>query len=695
MIWKAQAQMKRGKDEEKVMGPLFPRLHVNDTEKGGPRAPPRNKMALYEQLSIPSQRFKPGLVPINSSSTANVIPTSSSQGSAQQRGMLFPHQLPPSRQAAGKAGSCNFDSSAPLMPLEQNKKSEEDDFRVPIFILSSGPHSSKHVTKSDDVQRQMANSGSTVRQEARSYHNEDNLKDFVPSQEQSIKAVSNSSPMKNNEVSLTQNSTSFCHEPLDNAVNNCSRLQMSDHEHRAACDPKSRTNGDAILDEPSRCKNNGNFSSAVWDYNSEEQRTLDDTESHEDRAFRLTRAEITEKGDDASETSMVDSVSEMDITPDDVVGIIGTKHFWKARRAIVNQQRVFAVQVFELHRLIKVQKLIATSPHLLLEDNSFLAKPIKVSSAKKLPLEYGVKGPTNTARVKNDAEKQNHKMECSAENTVGKASLSSVQNGCQLPSHRPFIQSSPVTSLSGDPNLASWCFPQPQGHHQWLIPVMSPSEGLVYKPYPGPGYMAQACGGCGPPVAMPMMGNFYNPAYGVPASHHYQGAGVPPFTTTPSGPQGHFPPYGMPILNQGAITGSAVDQVNHFASSGFHGKLTGVGTNVQHQNLSNLASPKHGGANGAATPDLSKARASRESEMQASTASSPSERIRGIGRGGSVLSLFPTSPVVDTSDNGTQPQDTTRLPPRVIKVVPHNGRSATESAARIFQSIQEERKQYD
>lgn len=49
--------MKRGKDEEKVMGPMFPRLHVNDTEKGGPRPPPRNKMALYEQLSVPSRRF--------------------------------------------------------------------------------------------------------------------------------------------------------------------------------------------------------------------------------------------------------------------------------------------------------------------------------------------------------------------------------------------------------------------------------------------------------------------------------------------------------------------------------------------------------------------------------------------------------------------------------------------------------------
>lgn len=54
-------KMKRGKDEDKSMGPMFPRLHVNDTEKGGPRAPPRNKMALYEQLSIPSQRFNGGV----------------------------------------------------------------------------------------------------------------------------------------------------------------------------------------------------------------------------------------------------------------------------------------------------------------------------------------------------------------------------------------------------------------------------------------------------------------------------------------------------------------------------------------------------------------------------------------------------------------------------------------------------------
>lgn len=70
--------MKRGKDEEKIMGPMFPRLHVNDTEKGGPRAPPRNKMALYEQLSIPSQRSSHVVMQCNPDNNArNSVPPSS------------------------------------------------------------------------------------------------------------------------------------------------------------------------------------------------------------------------------------------------------------------------------------------------------------------------------------------------------------------------------------------------------------------------------------------------------------------------------------------------------------------------------------------------------------------------------------------------------------------------------------------
>jgi protein EARLY FLOWERING 3 len=42
--------MKGAIDEGKEISPMFPRLHVKDVEKGGPKAPLRNKMALYEQF---------------------------------------------------------------------------------------------------------------------------------------------------------------------------------------------------------------------------------------------------------------------------------------------------------------------------------------------------------------------------------------------------------------------------------------------------------------------------------------------------------------------------------------------------------------------------------------------------------------------------------------------------------------------
>ncbi|MCI77387.1 early flowering 3/high response, partial [Trifolium medium] len=45
---------------------------------------------------------------------------------------------------------------------------------------------------------------------------------------------------------------------------------------------------------------------------------------------------------------------------------------------------------------------------------------------------------------------------------------------------------------------------------------MSPSEGLVYKPYPGPGFTGTNFGGCGPFGAAPSGGAFMNPSYGIP-----------------------------------------------------------------------------------------------------------------------------------------------------------------------------------
>ncbi|KAF7145711.1 hypothetical protein RHSIM_Rhsim04G0229000 [Rhododendron simsii] len=105
----------------------------------------------------------------------------------------------------------------------------------------------------------------------------------------------------------------------------------------------------------------------------------------EDQCVPLQVGEL-DRNADVSETSMVDSMSGAEISPDDVVGDIGQKQFLKTRRAIAHQQRVFAFQVFVLHRLIKVQKLIAASPELLLQSELHLGKSsIEGLLTKKLP----------------------------------------------------------------------------------------------------------------------------------------------------------------------------------------------------------------------------------------------------------------------------------------------------------------------
>ncbi|KAK7291021.1 hypothetical protein RIF29_05861 [Crotalaria pallida] len=351
----------------------------------------------------------------------------------------------------------------------------------------------------------------------------------------------------------------------------------------------------------------------------------------------------------------------------------------------VCQQRVFAVQVFELHRLIKVQQLIAGSPDLSLEDDDFVENsPPKRSTPSNLSLKVVVKSQHQNLKRKVDSEKLNHEMERSAENAVGKKSCSTLKNDSHLSNCTPVSGNPHQAKAAADDNrMGAWCFNQSLGH-QWLIPVMTPSEGLVYKPYPGPAFTGTMCrGGCGPFGPAPPGGTFMNPGYGVPPH-------------IPSGSLAYFPPYGMQVMNQ-AVSGSAVEQVNHFAAQGSHGQnghssVEGANFNTHNQSSHDLPVQRK-----EAISHVKKSQASKKSELQRSTASSPSEmskrmRPEQITEGRDAHSLSHTA--ASTPERVLQSPET-RQQTRVIKVVPHNRRSATESAARIFQSIQEERKKYD
>ncbi|KAI3671619.1 hypothetical protein L1987_87359 [Smallanthus sonchifolius] len=63
------------KDEGKKMDPLFPRLHITDVDKGGPK---RNKMAISQELNnVPSQSTQRCV----SGSVSPVLPLSTTNGS--------------------------------------------------------------------------------------------------------------------------------------------------------------------------------------------------------------------------------------------------------------------------------------------------------------------------------------------------------------------------------------------------------------------------------------------------------------------------------------------------------------------------------------------------------------------------------------------------------------------------------------
>lgn len=325
---------------------------------------------------------------------------------------------------------------------------------------------------------------------------------------------------------------------------------------------------------------------------------------------------------------------------------------------------------------------------MLLEDNLYIGKPpLSVPQAKKLRSEYVLEPPPPIEKAKDYPQNPDPITECADENAVANVPHPSVNNGSSkgLVTQRSNSGNVPLAPISKNNKPSPWCFP-PSGN-QWLVSVMSPSEGLVYKPYTGPcpptaGFLAPFYGSCGPISLNPTGTDFLNAAYGVPAAHQ-QGIGILP--TTPPVGQTYFPPYGMPVMSQ-SISGSAVEQMSPFPgvrSKDNNSSMLDINFMIPHQSSRNMSSQM----SRVISYRLEKFQASKESEVQGSTASSPSERAKG-----DALPLFPMEPIVQASDQNAQ---TSEKQARVIKVVPRNPRLATESAARIFQSIQEERKQYD
>ncbi|KAJ4897723.1 hydroxyproline-rich glycoprotein family protein [Raphanus sativus] len=313
---------------------------------------------------------------------------------------------------------------------------------------------------------------------------------------------------------------------------------------------------------------------------------------------------------DVSDCSAIDSLSCMSASSNDAAKMIGEKRFWKMRTYMINQQKIFASQVFELHRLIMVQKMVAKSPNLVLESKLNGGKRGTMRSSHTHLLE------TAASMVKKTiTEKHKHVTE-------------------EYPEHmKPKL---PLPSINKDLLTPMW--PQqllPPPGNQWLVPVMSPSEGLVYKPYTGP---------CPPPSS----------AFMVPF------CGQDSLNTTT---------FRFPVSTQ--LSNNYCPSPN--ARTNSFGQLEGWSNTSSHMTQ--------------AIPfSLKKSQESNDSDVHGSTASSPPEKHKL-----DVLPLFPTEPTHHTDEYQQKQQPMGRA----IKAIPHNSTSASESAARIFRSIQEERRDSD
>ncbi|KAI3830499.1 hypothetical protein MKW98_030662 [Papaver atlanticum] len=756
--------MRSGKDEEKSVEPLFPRLHVNDTEKGGPRAPPRNKMALYEQLSIPSQRFNSGsgsTLPLPpSNNTVSSASASMSQGGGHERTVFSPYYIPPptphhfAEEIHSRSSDCvnhktmtrdseqkstdnanyrkpNAESSSFRTRYFPNSKSthpnragDEDDFMVPTFaqpkintgtttnqqnveqemlipfnavnstgrVVSGTCVSSSQLHNAGDKHLKRPNTTDLRSRQNSRNQDEENLAESITSKDFQEKSTSHASAGER----ISHHRKYVCASP-DSRHQNISGNGLGRSEDVNTQLHQGRSDGGVEEVKVSRNRSKPCSRASLGNSHKNSNKCV------EDKMHSISQGRDADRNDDVSETSILDSVSSLDISPDDVVGVIGQKQFWKARKEIANQQRVFSVQVFELHRLIKVQKLFAGSPHLLLEENSYLVKPsFKESSVKKLHPKYVVKPIPEITKQKDNSSKPNRITECSAENAVEKPNPPSVndgtdrRNGNQHPVYTPYSDNPPPTPSPPPPNNNNqgWCFPPPG--NQWLVPIMSPSEGLVYKPYSGPcppaaGFMTPFYGGCGPMSLPPIAGDYLNPAYQYPAPHpqhigHHSAVPVPPT---------YFPPYGMPVMNS-VMSASAVEQVGPSTEQLSTGEFN---ANMQSRNSCNMS--KNQKSEAVISRRLSKFQASKDSELQGSTGSSPAERAQRTVATGNIsekldaLPLFPTAPAAQNVDVEPQINNNDKQWSRVIKVVPHNSRSANESAARIFRSIQEGRQQFD
>ncbi|KAF7814181.1 ELF3-like protein 2 isoform X1 [Senna tora] len=604
----------KGKEINKEINPLmlFPRLHIKDAEKGGPKAPPRNKMALYDKLTTPSQTFH----------------------------------------------------SAPSRHVSSSHSTQFGTFGAPTFLTEkihdyhSGVFNLTYLFQQDDLN-----------------HCENSLKIFDG--EDALEARDSSHgrnsfysiSLNNNDGDKLKSQKSFrkkvnINDSIELKLDQYGKNQIEEH-----------TEGSQIRQKPIKFRNleemktghtffkdeirnmPGNSSKGLQGSNCqthEDDATLGDKINLNDgcsRKFFLGKRDRHKIADtyrhyDIPNKPISNSTLGMVISPDDaiqVIGMIPVNSLASLNYSVLKHDMMtmfIKIILSSVSNKFKVNGGCSSYKYLSCTDSY---RPLlEVPPPKKLQSEtMAEQAPSSIAKLNSTFLKPD--TEHTENNTLAKIPLLSVNN----------ISKNPIIQL---PNY---------GHHsgnQWLIPIMSPSEGLVYKPFIGPcppnaGLTPPPVlhGACDPMSLVPGNDNNNNAssdeAHALPAS--YQGIGFLPGTPLPQ----LFPPCDMmPIMHPSntMLYQSSCNTSNQMSQTVLNSK------DLQLQKSNTVCNPS-------------------------------SKRMMNEEDEGCLIPLASSSSLADKNSShevvGHEPVRT-----RVIKAKPYNPKSASESAARIFRSIQEERK---
>lgn len=288
------------------------------------------------------------------------------QGNGLERNYRFPLHGSPSvtKHQGERLLACQSEGPSlnnSLAQFEQRKKvGEEDDFIVPVFVQSGtaqclnktqnsmdrekfpplkpsySGHSIKHQNVCDKDPKLVTSFGRNLRQQGRC---ENEVHPKVSGPIDSVEYTTDLSSREKIEGLVKESYATPHHEYQDRPATNTHSL----HDIDACLQQEFRTRSQEV---------DTGFVQSVGDvdkrnvphprsnpYSREDNCSPNEPDKGSECCGDMTNEALemgnADRSDDISETSMVDSISGFDISPDDVVGIIGQKHFWKARRAIV------------------------------------------------------------------------------------------------------------------------------------------------------------------------------------------------------------------------------------------------------------------------------------------------------------------------------------------------------------------------